>query len=132
LDQLLPVLREGLYHLTNVNGYAGIRKSGYIEPNNGQFPDSFPKSAHSYGRSRGYVSLFDFETPTLDQCVSEEQKWTTFFVQRKPSLVLIELDRQKLAPKLVPNERAWKEVGYGKPVWMPYVEVWYPNLIPFS
>lgn len=132
LNQLLPVLREGLCHLTDAAGYAGIRSSGYIEPNDGRFPNSFERSAHSYGRSRGFISLFDFETPTLDTCVSEEPKWTTFFVQRKPSLVLIRLDGQKLAAKLVPNERAREEVGLGRPVWMPHIEVWYPDPIPFS
>ena len=132
LDRLLPVLRKGLYHLTDTRGYSGIRSSGFIEPNDGRFPDSFSQSAHSYGRSRGFISLFDFETPTLEQCISEEPKWTTFFVQRKPSLVLINLDRQELASKLITNERVRQEVGLGRPVWMPHVEVWYPDPIPFS
>jgi hypothetical protein len=132
LDQLLPVLREGLYHITDEQGYDGILSSRYIKPNTGEFPDSSSKSAHSYGRSSGYISLFDFETPTLEQCVSEKGKWTFFFVQQKPFLVLIEIDRRKLGPKLMPNEKAKEEVGYGKPVWMPHVEVWYPDPIPFS
>lgn len=132
LDRLLPVLREGLYHLTSAEGYAGILCSGFIEPNDGRFPNTFERSVHSYSRSRGYTSLFDFETPTLEQCVSEEPKWAEFFTQRKPSIVLIKLDRQKLVPRLIPNERAKQEVGYGHPIWMPYVEVWYPDPIPFS
>lgn len=118
--------------MTSVEGYFGILSSGFIEPNDGRFPDTFERSAHSYGRSRGYISLFDFETPTLRQCVSEEPKWAMFFVQREPALVLMRLDRCKLAKKLVPNETAKREVGYGLPVWMPHVEVWYPDPIPID
>lgn len=131
LDRLFPVLRQGLYHLTSASGFAGILSDGYIRPNNGSFPSTYEKSAHSYGRSRRYISLFDFETPTSEQCISEEPKWAGFFKRHKPATILIGLDRRKLAPNLISNKRAREEIGFKK-MWIPHVEVWYPEPIPFS
>ena len=131
LCRLLPVVRRGLYHLTSICGLKGIRHKSYILPNNGEFPDTYTQSAKSFGRRYGYVSLFDFETPTEEQILAEYHKWEGFFYRHKPVTVLIGLDRRKLEPKLLPNETAKQTVGYGIP-WMPHIEVWYPEPLPFS
>ncbi len=44
--------------------------------------------------------------------------------------MLLKLDRERLAPNLIPNEVALEEVRRG--AWLRHVEVWYPEPIPFS
>jgi hypothetical protein len=58
--------------------------------------------------------------------------WEGFFTKHKPATVLIALDRDKLAPSLIQNEVGLEEARPEKKVWMRYVEVWYPEPIPFS
>lgn len=132
LDRILFVLRCGLYHLTSVQGYRGIQRSGSIQPNDGRFPNTFPQSANSYGRSRGYVSLFDFETPTIRQCVHMRPVWDNFFTKRGAAKVLLKLDRNRLAASLIPNEAALEEPVRNRGVWLRHVEVWHPESIPYS
>ena len=132
LDDLLRVLRRGVYHLTSVQGYRGIRRSGEIQPNEGSFPYTYPQSATSYARLQGYVSLFDFETPTISQCLLTRPLWDGFFIKHKPATLLISLDRKKLAPKLIPNDVALQVPQHERGTWLRHVEVWYPGPIPFG
>ena len=83
LDRLFLALRCGAYHLTDIRGNEGIRRSS-IEPNDGCFPDTYPQSANSYGRLRNYVSLFDFETPTIRECLSMYMVWVNFSLDAGP------------------------------------------------
>jgi hypothetical protein len=66
-----------------------------------------------------------------EQVLLEYHKWVGFFYRHKPVTVLIGLDREKLEPKLLPNETARQTVGFGIPR-MPHIEVWYPGPLPFS
>jgi hypothetical protein len=130
LDQLLSVFQQGVYHLTSVQGYFGIKSDGYIRPNDGSFPDTYPQSAISYGRDRGYVSLFDFESPTEIQILQQYWKWEGFIFRHKPATILIGFDRQKLASELIYYKQATEEAGV-KPMKIPHLEVWYPKPISF-
>lgn len=131
LGGLFTVLRQGVYHLTSVQGYTGIRRDRYIKPNDGSFPNTYPQLANSYGRHHGYVSLFDFESPTEEQCFLQRSKWEGFFTRHKPATVLIRFNRGQLASELISYECAIKEVGF-RMMKIPHVEVWYPKPIPFS
>ncbi|MBI3799289.1 MAG: hypothetical protein HY268_20280 [Deltaproteobacteria bacterium] len=55
-----------------------------------------------------------------------------FFVKDEPVTILIHLSREKLAPKLIPNEAVETEADYRQRLRIPYVEVWYPEPIPLS
>ena len=132
LDRLFLALRCGAYHLTDIRGNEGIRRSSSIEPNDGCFPDTYPQSANSYGRLRNYVSLFDFETPTIRECLSMYMVWVNFFTRRGSAKVLLKLDRDRLVPNIIPNEAAKEEARREKKTWLRHVEVWYPEPIPFA
>lgn len=130
---LFPLLRQGLWHVNTVRGYQGIRREGCIKPNTGQFPFSYTQSANRYGTYRGYVSLFDFETPSREQCIDQIHNWARSFTAPQPSkpAILVGLNREALTARLIRYEEAHREVRYAK-VKMPVVEVWYPEAIPVS
>lgn len=133
---LMPLLREGVLHTTNIQGYQGIRQSGKILPNNGKFPLSYPQSEYYYGCSMGWICLFDFESAREEDYIKNHPIWADFFANHKPkrgpATIVLKLNRQKLADKLIPNSVRPKpgEPGY-KPA-IAYVEAWYPEAIPTS
>ena len=128
----MPLLRKGVFHRTGIEGYKGIRQTGNILPNKGNFPFSYPQSEKYYGYSMGYICLFDFEAAREEDYRGNYHLWADFFYDHKPKTVILKLNRQKLADKLIPNSARPKngEVGY-KPA-IAYVEVWYPVAIPVS
>jgi hypothetical protein len=127
--RILELLREGIYHSTDVEGFKGIIKDKYIKPNDGTLPFTFSMSQNSYATFRRYVSLFDFETQPMSRCIEQFWKCDTFFYSHKGTRILIKLDRSKLAPELIAYDTAHNEVGYKK-IKIPYVEIWYPRPIP--
>jgi hypothetical protein len=125
-------LRDGVFHRTHVEGYRGIRKCGQILPNDGTLPLSYPQSNVYYGYSKGYICLFDFESAREEDYRANHHMWAQFFYDGKPVTIVLKLNRQKLAAKLIPNSSRPRpgETGY-KPA-IAYVEAWYPNPIPLS
>ena len=124
-------LRTGIFHTTSLEGYEGIRDSGYIVANRGQFPCRYPQSKVYWGPSMGYVCLFDFESATEEQCILNHHNWTQFFADHEPATVLLKLDRKALTD-LIPNSARPK---LGTPQYkgaIAYVEAWSPTPIPFS
>ncbi len=69
-DRLWPnvssVLRHGVFHVTGVKGWAGIKEAGSILPNDGGRTPMFEKSPRCRGWSLGGVCLFDFESPCIE------------------------------------------------------------------
>lgn len=130
--QLFPRLRGGVFHSTSVTGYKGIRDSGYIIPNTGQFPCKYPQTPNYYGYSKGYISLFDFGLVSDQQCIQIHHTWGQFFFDRKPVTIVLCLNRNVLSKKLIPNTAAPKLGNKDYKGRIPYVEAWYPEPIPFS
>jgi hypothetical protein len=125
------LLQSGIWHLTGLEGFSGIEKSGYIEPNSGSRKYTFPQSANSYGTLKQYICLLDFCSVNYNEFVYTFNKWRHLFSQHNPISVALKLNREYLFPRLIPNNTAREEVGITK-VWIPYVEAWYPEIIPLS
>ena len=128
MPPILPALRKGLIHCTSLSALASIFRIGKILPNDGSFPFTYPQSQNSYASHNRAVSLFDFETPSVAELLDEKWKWGSFFFVHKPTIAL-RLDRDCLKTDLIPNNAAKQEVGFKK-MWIPRVEVWYPEPIP--
>lgn len=63
LDQLLEYLRGQIFHVTSISGYKGILQAGEISGDR-----QLPSNGHgntSYGRSRGWICLYDFFNSTV-------------------------------------------------------------------
>ena len=66
-SQLLPLLRERVFHVTSLSRFQAIKKNGYINSNHdGSLGDTFAQSKISLGRSKGWVCLFDLRNKTTD------------------------------------------------------------------
>lgn len=108
-----------------------IFDTGAILPNDGTFPDTYPQSKSSFARIHKLVSLFDFEKQTKDRCLKSVHDWYRFFFDHKPITIVILLDRNTLTPKLITNEEAIEITnGTFDPIFIPYVEAFYPSPIP--
>lgn len=122
-------LRGGLWHTTSLEGYRGIRQGGAIVPNAGDRPFKYPRLAESYGFLNRYVCLFDFSGITEEQLVLDHWRWASYFTQHHPTVAL-QLDRNLLAERLIPNSAGFKTSV--TTLCVPYVEAWYPVPIPAS
>jgi hypothetical protein len=129
ISKIYPLLRGGLFHRTSIEGYRGIRSSGQIFPNRGQFPFTYPQSKHYLAFSKGYVSLFDFGSIRDQDCISIHHTWGQFFFDQKPITIILRLNRDSLS-QLIPNNSAPKRSAPDYRSYIPYVEAWYPEAIP--
>jgi hypothetical protein len=58
------------------------------------------------------------------------QAWEVMVSQDKPR-ILLELERERLLPKVIPNTDAWPKTKEGKIFGLiPFLEAWYPEDIP--
>jgi hypothetical protein len=125
------LIKHSLCHRTGIEGLKGIFKSGAIIPNDGSLPDTYPQSKMSYARNHNLVSLFDFDNSNEVECLNQIHEWYRFFFDHKPVTVVILLNRQPLESKLIPNEKAVKDTkGDFFPIFIPHLEVFYPEPIP--
>lgn len=130
--QIFPLLRGGLFHRTGIQGFRGIFNTGYILPNTGQFPTSYPQTREYYGFSRGYISVFDFHNIPDAYCISNYNIWGVFFFDHEPVTIVFRLRRDMLTDKLIPNDAAPKLDSLDYKSHIAYVEAWYPEPIPIA
>lgn len=129
IAQLFPLLRGGLFHRTGIQGFRGIFDTGFIFPNTGQFPTSYPQTKHYYGFSKRYISVFDFHEVHDAQCISNYHVWGSFFFDHKPLTISFRLNRNMLIDKLIPNVAGPKLGSPEYKAYIAYVEAWYPEPI---
>ena len=124
-------IKHSICHRTGIEGLKGIFKTGAIIPNDGSLTDTYPQSQLSYARTYHLVSLFDFDRSTEKDCRNQLHEWYRFFFDHKPVTVVILLNRQNLSPKIISNEKAYEDTnGTYKPIFIPQLEVFYPESIP--
>ncbi len=132
ISKIYPLLKGGIFHRTNIEGYRGIKNSGKILPNVGQFPYTYPQSEFYFASSRGYVPLFDFTSVRDRDCISIHDTWGGFFFDQEPITIVLRLSKEYLVDKLIPNDSAPKLGNPEYKGYIPYVEAWYPEPIPFE
>ena len=132
-DLLLPKLLGQVFHVTTLKAYAGIKRSGAVEPSaSGTFELAFPNNAQSFSRRHDYVSLFDLRTATDDQIADVLDVRLNFLdpwaVARKDPVFLL------LSPKaydqLIPWTVAQRDCPDSMFIW--HVEAWFPGRIPIQ
>lgn len=131
ISKIYPLLKGSICHRTSIEGYRGIKDSGFIYPNTGQYPYTYPQSKVYFASSKGYVSLFDF-TSVLDRdCISNHHTWGKFFFDQEPVTIVLRLNEEHLVDR-IPNNLAPKSGNAEYKGYIPYVEAWYPGPIPFG
>ncbi len=131
-NYLLPLLKDCIFHVTNMDGRIGIFNSMRIMNNHdGRFEFSYGQSVNSFGRKRGYVSLFDFRNKDKEEI--EDCLLKFYFLNPKKSsnrpqfLILNDEDVSDLI--------VWEDVkDIYKPSEMiiPYHECWIEEYIPIA
>lgn len=130
-SELLPKLRDTVFHVTTAAGFEGIRSTGAVVSNaNGRLPFTFPQSDVSFGRHRGYVCLFDL------RCVSERQLANGldcfFFLdplssaRQDPVFLLLAPSTYRV---IIPWTPAIRDTGEMS---VPFIEAWYPGDLPLT
>ena len=120
-SQLFYKIRKGIWHITSLENFIRIQENGFIRPNNGRRPFTFPQSKNSYGLLNDCICLFDLASATENECILCFAKWTKFFYHYFPFTVAFELDRSMISGKLIPNNVAREKIGNSQ-VWIPWVE----------
>ena len=130
-ENLLPQLRETIFHVTSGNGLEKILAEKKILPNiNNRFNFSYPQSNNSFGIKRGYICLFDLRN-IKEETLEETLLKFYFLAHHKWDInAFLILDIAALN-NLIPNEVAKRETGF-KEMWIPEVEVWSPTPIPLN
>ena len=124
-------IKHSICHRTGIEGLKGIYKTGSIIPNDGSLTDTYPQSHVSYARYHQLVSLFDFAGSTEDDSRNQIHEWYRFFHDQKPVTIIILLDRLALNAKIISNEKAYVDTrSTYKPIFIPHLEVFYPEPIP--
>ncbi len=130
--RVLPLLRGQVFHVTKLQTFDSIRTTGSIKNNrDGQFRFTYGQSANSYGRVRGWVSLFDLRNATdaeIDEALLKYYFLNPFFDESTHVYLFIS---ECAWPYLISWERAKQEKAW-KEMFIPDVETWYPGDIPIS
>lgn len=121
-------------HCTSWRHLLAIQSSGLILPSDGARGFSFPGSERSYAVRNRLVALFDFVTPSRRDAVWHAVKWARFLSEWQPVTCAIEINVAWLRGRLVANFAAWgrSEDERWSDLWIPHVEVWVSEPVPWS
>jgi hypothetical protein len=128
-ETVLPLLRGQIFHVTNEETFNTICRSGWISgKEQGQFVFT-PVAENSYGRKRGWVSLFDLrETPDAHIKEALIRYWFLRTFHNESTHVYLFVTESAWS-SLISWKRATREVGATE-FFIPFVEAWYPGDIP--
>ena len=128
-ENILPQLRETVFHVTSGEGLAGIRSEKMILPNtNGRFNCSYPQSANSFGIKRKYICLFDLRDVS-EKIIDITLDKFHFLSHHEWDINAFLILDAEACRNLIPNEAAKTEPHE---IWIPKVEVWFPAPIPLE
>ncbi len=130
MAKLDNILRTGIWHITSLHGFRGIKKDQFIYPNiNNRFKVTYPQSNNSVARKNNCISLFDLENISdeiYNDSIYTSQRHSIIFAHR-PFSVALNLDRSKLHA-IIPYNKIENKDG----VIIGHMECIYPEPIPFS
>lgn len=130
LNILTKVRGNGkLWHRTSVNSLKGIFNTGSIQPNDGRFKVTYPQSNNCLSRELKAISLFDFNSNSLEKILDQAMNWECFIKDQKYATVLICIDPNFLLSEKI--KKTWEIPTNFKPH-IPWVEVCYCGEIPVS
>jgi len=127
-EELLPLLRENVFHVTTARAYWQIRRDGVIRSNqDGRFRFTYPQSGRSYGRQHGLVSLFDLRDKTDEAVRSTLDKF--YFLRPGESLPVFLILSEAAYTRVIEPPPSMAAFEY-KYIWIPESEAYYPGDLP--
>lgn len=131
-EELQPVLRGRVFHVTPLAAWRRIQESGAISPNLGsRFETGFGSSKNSFFRNRGCISLFDFRTANDQQIEDVRWKCSPLQIAQHDRPAVILLLSPEIHERLIPWTEWEKEKAYSQML-VPYVECGYRGEIALS
>jgi hypothetical protein len=126
----LPLVRGRLFHLTTDESFADICRCGWISSGR-QAPIALTPGQleRSYGRKRGWVSLYDLSDPTDVEVKEALIRYWLLKTLRDEGQLMCLMIAETVRPSLVSWQRAIRELGE-KEFFIPFVEAWYPGDLP--
>lgn len=129
-DRLLPLLREHVFHVTSHDHFRLIKKSSFVKSNSdGTLGNTYPQSARSLAREKGYVSLCDLRNRS-DEVIA--RGLSCFYFLAPPPLG-DDLVFLLLSPESYMRLLQWETLPCTTdPVEfrIPDIECWYPGDMP--
>lgn len=130
-SQLMPMLRNHVFHVTTPAGYEGIRRDGRITSNvDGKFQMTCSQSEVSYFRKKGCVSLIDLRNPSEGELADGLRKYYFLHPFTSNSSVFLIL-KPTCYPDLISWEISKEDEGLRAMI-VPYIEAGYSNSIPID
>jgi hypothetical protein len=129
---LLPLLRGRVFHMTKEEKSNDIYRSGWIySQEQAQFVFTPGQTEATYGRKRGWVSLFDF-SDKKDKDIKEAliRHWFLRTLRNAGTCAYL-IVAESACSSLISWEHAFRETG-GKEFFIPFVETWYPGDMPIQ
>jgi len=131
-ERTYSFLCHGYWHVTNPEAWKAIVRSGAIRPNlHGTYSMRFADNTwKSYGYIHKCVALFDFISPSEEEIIRKWENAWEVLTDYERATILIQLDRPRLMPKIIPNHYGW-DAQDGRQILgcIPFCEVWYPDEI---
>jgi hypothetical protein len=129
---LMPLLRGRVFHVTNEEKFSDICRSGWIYSQEQlQFVFAPGQTETTYGRKRGWVSLFDFSDKSdkdIKEALIRHWFFRTLRIAGTHAYLII---AESACSSLISWKQAFREVGE-KESFIPFVETWYPGDIPLQ
>lgn len=129
---LFPLLRGRVFHVTTEEKFNDICRSGLISSKEQtQFVLTPGQTETTYGRKRGWVSLYDLsytEHTDIKEALIRYWFFRTLRAGRTDVYLMI---AQSAWPSLVSWKRASSDAGKQE-FFIPFVEAWYPGDIPLD
>jgi hypothetical protein len=131
-DQLLPLLRDRVFHVTSMSRFQAIRESGCIKSNRDRsLRDTFAQSKISLGRSKGWVCLFDLRNQT-PEAIQRGLECLYFLAPRQlGDHIAFLLLHSTAYNQLV----TWADIAMNTDLTafrIPRVECWFPDDLPIT
>jgi len=121
---ILPLLRDRVFHITPQKGFDGIMKDGVIK-RSGEIPSKWKKS---YGWKMGYVCLFNLRNVSdekIDKALYQYDFLNPESALYNPFFLILS---ERAYPQLELSEQKPFRAG----TWIQYVECWYPTDLPLD
>ena len=131
-DQLLPLLRDRVFHVTSLSRFQAICGSGYIKSNrDGSLGGAFARSEISLGRGKGWVCLFDLRNQTTE-AIQRGLECLYFLAPRQLGDHIAFLLLHSTAHNQLVT---WADIATNTDLAafrIPRVECWFPDNLPIS
>jgi hypothetical protein len=129
---MLPLLLGRVFHVTRWETFEEICRCGWIDSKRQARLAFTPRQPeNSYGRKRGWVSLYDLSDPTDAEIKEALIRYWFLRNLRGESTEVYLIVAESVCPSLISWKRASREVG-GKEFFIPFVETWYPGNVPLE